>query len=59
MRTDKHCGAENKYQNIKDHNFKFLTSNDMSLHFTPFSINHLVFQLPCTFSMHFYQQNER
>jgi len=49
MCTDKHCRTENKYQNIKDHNNKFPTSNDMLLLLTPFSINHLVFQLHCTF----------
>jgi len=49
MYTDKHCGTENKYQNIKYHNNKFLTSNDIVLHFTPCSINQLVFQLHCTF----------
>ena len=60
MCTDKNCGTKNKYRNIKDQNFKFPTSNDMSLHFKPFSINHLVVQLPCTFFfMQFYQQNGR
>jgi len=47
MCTDKLCGTEKKYRNIKDHNNKFLTLNDMLLLFTPFSINHLVFQLHC------------
>jgi len=40
MFTDKHCGAENKYRNIKDHNNKFPTSNDMLLFF------HLFYQPP-------------
>ena len=35
MWKDKHCGTENKYRNIKDHN-KFSTSNDMPLLCTPF-----------------------
>ena len=47
--TDKHSGTEKKYRNIKDLNNKFPTSNDMLLLFTPFSINHLVFQLHWTF----------
>jgi len=50
MYTDRHCGTENKYINIKDHNNTFPTSNDMFLLFSTFSINHLVhvFQLYCT-----------
>ena len=37
MYTDKHCGTENKYQNIKDNNNnKFSSSNDMFLLFTLF-----------------------
>jgi len=50
MCTDKHCGTENKYRNVKDHENKFPTSNDMLLLFTPFSMNHLVFQLHFTFA---------
>jgi len=45
MCMDKHCGTENKYQNIKDHNNKFPIFDGMLLLFTAFSINHLVFQL--------------
>jgi len=44
MCTDKHCGTENKYLNIKDNNNnQFPTSNDMLLLFTPFAINHLYY----------------
>ena len=49
MCTDKYCGTENKYGNIKDHNNKFPTFNDMLLLFTPFSVNHLAFQQRCAF----------
>jgi len=52
MCTDKHCGTESKYQNIKDHNNKFPTSNNMLLLIIPYSINHLVFQLHCTCTFH-------
>ena len=51
--TNKHCGTENKYRNRKDHSNKFPTSNDMLLLFIPFSINHLVYQLHCTFVFFF------
>jgi len=32
MCTDKHCGTEHKYRNIKDHNNKFPTSNVTSFY---------------------------
>jgi len=41
MCMDNHCGTENKYRNIKDHNNKFPTSNDMSLFFRPFFLQPL------------------
>jgi len=59
MYTDKHCGTENNYPNIKDHNNEFSTSNDMLFLFTPFSINQIVFQLHCSFlSCHFISKME-
>jgi len=36
MDTDKHCWTENKYRNIKDHNNKVPSSNDMLLFYTFF-----------------------
>jgi len=43
MCTDKHCGTENKYRNIKDHNSNFPTSKDMLLLFTLFRSTTLYF----------------
>jgi len=58
-RTDKHCETENKYRNIKDHNNKCPTANDMALFFYTFFDQQLsiLATLIIHLFMQFYQLN--